>query len=80
MYWALSEYWRYGEYGEPSGLLRASDTSAVEAVFTPQERARLEALRARLQGLSVDAELDVNDRRLCFARWLVQHGKLAEDV
>lgn len=47
--------------------------------FTPEELAGLLALRERVQRCPVDIELDLDERRLGFARWLVDHGKLSEE-
>jgi hypothetical protein len=50
------------------------------ATFTPEEFANLEALRKRLQQRVVDVELDLDDCRLKFVRWLVKHDVLSEDI
>lgn len=55
-------------------------THLEQPSFTPQERAKLQALRTQVESCSVDIELDLDERRLRFARWLVDHGKLSEGV
>ena len=55
-----------------------------ECGFTPAECARLVALRERVRrrragGAAPDSGTeDVLQRRLAFARWLVEHGRLGE--
>jgi len=51
-----------------------------KATFTPVEFAKLSALRTRLQGRAIAVELGLDERRLNFARWLVEHDRLTEDV
>lgn len=53
-------------------------TQVAESSFTPEEIARLVALRARSR--SLDIEQGIDERRLTFARWLVDHGKLSEGL
>lgn len=48
--------------------------------FTPEELSRLLILRDRLQNLLVDLEMDLDMKRLRFARWLVEHGRLSDDI
>jgi len=50
------------------------------ATFTPEEFAKLAALRTRLQHRIVDIELGLDERRLGFARWPVEHRMLSEDL
>jgi hypothetical protein len=47
--------------------------------FTPEELARLNALRADFYSRAEYLERVIDDRRLEFARWLVENGKLHED-
>lgn len=47
--------------------------------FTPEELARLSALRSNFRSRAEYLERVIDDRRLEFARWLKQHGKLNED-
>jgi hypothetical protein len=51
-----------------------------KATFTPVEFAKLSALRTRLQGRALAVELGLDERRLQFARWLVEHDRLTEEV
>ena len=46
--------------------------------ISPKEALRLTALRERFGGQPEYLELDINERRLQFARWLVEHGRLGE--
>jgi hypothetical protein len=46
--------------------------------FTPEEKARLTALRQRYLIHPEYRELGIDSRRLEFARWLVAHGRLDE--
>jgi len=46
--------------------------------FTPEELARLNALRTDFHGRAEYLERVIDDRRLEFARWLVENGKLSE--
>ncbi len=78
MYWIRSERWDFEPYEQQEHDQHDAETADMDAAFTAEERARLEALRSRLQALSADVELDVSDRHLRFARWLVQHGRLDE--
>ena len=48
--------------------------------FTPEELANLLALRSDIESRTIDIELDLDERRLQFARWLVDHGKLSDDL
>jgi hypothetical protein len=58
---------------------QATELRLLEGSFTPDELARLVALRQRLQTHPDYADADAAIRRLEFALWLVQHGKLTED-
>lgn len=48
--------------------------------FTPEELARLNALRSNFRSRAEYLERVIDDRRLEFARWLLEHGKLSEGV
>lgn len=50
----------------------------MEVCFTVEEVAQLCALRQCFQAHSDHGDADAAIRRLEFARWLVQHGKLTE--
>lgn len=53
--------------------------TVLEGRLTTEEMARLQVLR---QHCSIYSEylLGVEERKLLFVRWLVQHGKLREDM
>lgn len=48
--------------------------------FTPEQRQRLLALRERAQTQPDVGEFGLDLRRLQFARWLVETGRLSEDL
>jgi hypothetical protein len=62
----------------------ATETSteqlAMEDAFTPEQLARLRALRAAYHENPTLAELGLDLRRLEFARWLVARGMLNEGL
>jgi hypothetical protein len=47
-------------------------------MFTPDELSRLDALRQNFYTHAEYLERVIDDRRLEFARWLLDHGKLSE--
>jgi hypothetical protein len=47
-------------------------------VFTEEELANLREMRARFGGHPECAELNLNERQLAFARWLIDHGRLSD--
>ena len=53
---------------------------ALDERFTPDERARLRALRQHFSRLPVSVELALDPQRLRFARWLVEQGRLRETM
>ncbi len=53
---------------------------APEELFTPETIAKLTALRARYCGHPEWIEFTLAERRLAFARWLVENGRLREDI
>ncbi len=53
-------------------------TEQEQPSFTPEEIVKLAALQARSR--SIDIELGLDERRLKFARWLVDHGRLSEGL
>lgn len=57
----------------------AQSSVALAELFTPQELARLVALRARSRALCVSEETGLDLNHLAFAQWLVEHGRLSED-
>jgi len=48
--------------------------------FTAEEARRLMVLRQRLASQPVHLDLGIDARRLEFARWLVEHGRLGEGI
>lgn len=46
--------------------------------FTPEELSRLSTLRENFYTHAEYLERVIDDRRLEFARWLMEHGKLSE--
>jgi hypothetical protein len=51
-----------------------------DASFTPEQQERLLALRARLHDQPDPGEFGLDLRRLEFARWLVQTGRLSDEL
>jgi hypothetical protein len=49
-------------------------------VLTEDELAKLGELRARFGGHPECAELDLNERQLAFARWLIDHARVSDGV
>lgn len=67
------------EPGIPAQIVDgAADGAALETCFTVEEVAQLCALRQYFQTHPDHSDADAAIRRLEFARWLVQHGKLIE--
>lgn len=61
-------------------IQQQTQTSVAQAdLFTPEESARLCALRARSRALRASEVTGLNSRRLAFAQWLVEHGRLSEN-
>ena len=54
--------------------------SVVAAAFTPEEVARLRELREEYEAYQACREFGLDPRRLHFARWLVQQGRLNEGI
>ena len=52
---------------------------ALEDLYTPRQLAQLLALRARSRALRFSEESGLDLRRLLFAQWLVEHGRLSEE-
>jgi len=52
----------------------------VDDCFTAEQVQRLTTLRQRLASQPVHLDLGIDARRLEFARWLVEHGRLGEGV
>jgi hypothetical protein len=63
---------------EHGAAAHAAEYPALEADFTPDEIARLVALHQQARGHLDRGDADAAMRRLEFARWLVEHGKLNE--
>jgi hypothetical protein len=62
-------------------MYRDSNTSKPAMVtgnFSAEELARLNALRTSFRSRAEYLERVIDDRRLEFARWLVENGKLSE--
>jgi hypothetical protein len=50
----------------------------LDGHFSTEEITRLHALRQHVLSHPASLELGIDERRLTFARWLVEHGKLSE--
>ncbi len=54
--------------------------TALAATFTPEELIRLRALREQYETSQDCGEFGLDERHLRFARWLVGHGRLSEEM
>ncbi len=63
----------YPDYGG-----NGSKPAMATGNFTPEELARLNALRTNFRSRAEYLERVIDEARLEFARWLVEHGKLSE--
>jgi hypothetical protein len=54
--------------------------ATLAATFTPEEFIRLQALREQYETSQDCGEFGLDERHLRFARWLVEHGRLSEEV
>lgn len=54
--------------------------ATLTATFTPEELIRLRALREQYETSQDCGEFGLDERRLRFARWLVEHRLLSEEV
>ncbi len=63
----------YRDFGADS-----SKPAMATGNFTPEELARLNALRTNFRSRAEYLERVIDETRLEFARWLVEHGKLNE--
>jgi hypothetical protein len=68
----MTDFWSVGPTRAVLGLRAIG--------FTPQEAARLVALKIRYErgGFREVAEASQEQKRLRFARWLVEHGRLTD--
>lgn len=57
---------------------RQADPVELDDEFTPEEFLRITHLQGQYRTAPVCYKLDINYRRLEFARWLVDHGHLGE--
>jgi hypothetical protein len=46
--------------------------------LAPDQLDRLTTYRAHLTARIVDIELELDERRLAFARWLYEHGRISD--
>lgn len=67
--------WEYARNRSAAGV-KADEP----AILTQEEIARLAKIRARYHSNPRCIEYDLDEPRLDFARWLVEHGWLREDV
>lgn len=55
-------------------------TVSPQKKFSTEELARLTELQARFCGHPECVELEIDERRLSFARWLVDSGRISEET
>jgi hypothetical protein len=66
-----------------SGVHVTSQPEATNDIgddFTTEEKERLLALCQHFSAHPEFLESGIDERRLTFARWLVEHGRLSEDM
>lgn len=64
-----------------SGLhVKSQPETASDDDFTAEEKERLLALCQHFSSHPEYLELGIDERRLTFARWLVEHGRLSEEL
>lgn len=56
------------------------ETTSHDDDFTPDEKERLLALCQHFSAHPEYLEFGIDERRLTFARWLVEHGRLSENL
>ena len=66
-------------FPQDSRRVTPSQPAMLEATFERGVLERLQTLRQRHLSTPVWEELGLDPRRLAFARWLVQSGRLRED-
>ncbi|HZC06175.1 MAG TPA: hypothetical protein VE338_11070 [Ktedonobacterales bacterium] len=59
---------------------QAPANTETVAALTAEEMRRLDAFQRSCDYQPQYVEWELNPRRLEFARWLVQHGRLSEDL
>lgn len=59
---------------------RARRVVAVEDALAPEQVDRLSTYRSLLAARATDIELGLDERRLRFARWLYEHGRISDFV
>ena len=59
---------------------QASASAELDGALTAEEMRRLEAFLRRCDDQPQYAEWEINPRRLEFARWLIQRGRLSEGL
>jgi hypothetical protein len=64
-----------GEFGTENANVQVM----LDGSFTNEEMMRLRALRARADAHPDYEDRGIDERRLKFLRWLVEHGKLSDD-
>jgi hypothetical protein len=57
---------------------RARRSLVVEDALAPEQVNRLSTYRTTLSARAVDIELGLDERRLRFARWLYEHGRISD--
>lgn len=60
--------------------LEASPAGTLEDAFSPTELAQLRALRDQHAATRTCIQMGLDEQRLSFVRWLVEHGRIGEDI
>jgi hypothetical protein len=60
--------------------MEASPTGTLENAFSPTELAHLRALRDQYAATRTCVQMGLDERRLGFVRWLVEHGRIGEGI
>ncbi len=59
---------------------RARRSLIIEEALAPEQLDRLSTYRAFLAARATDIEMGLDERRLKFARWLYEHGRIGEEL
>ncbi len=72
--------WEYARYHYATYTDKHDMAPGARANLTATEIARLTVIRSRFRGHPNCVEYALDERRLAFARWLVETGRLREEL